>query len=238
MKQRLGIAAPLALTLCLAGAAQAQPNITAPGAGENPQNWQQGQGGGRGNITPEQRAAFMQQMRERMVRGIMDNAAFTAKPMQDAVVAFAKTQDTATQTLQEKTRTLVEAVSTKGTPDAKIATLLAEFQAAVAAEKERRKTAQAALDTQIKYSTQPRLNALLTTLGIIGSESLVLNSSNAAGGTMGGFGGFGGGGFGGGGFGGGFGGGGFGGPGGGQGGGRGGRGGPGGNGAGGNAPGQ
>ena len=168
MKQQKWIAAPLALTLCLAGAAHSQPNIAAPGAGQNPQNWQQGPGGGNrpdfGAMTPEQRTAFFQQMRnqmkERMIRGMMDNAAFTAKPMQDAVVAFAKTQDDAAISLQEKSRKLVEAVSTKGTPDAQIATLLKAFQDAVAAEKARRKTAQAALDTQIKYSTQPRLAAL------------------------------------------------------------------------------
>lgn len=262
MKRKVEHAAPLAaLLLGLASAAVAQPVIQ-QGNAQNPQNLQiggpgggpggQGGPGGRGGgfggpgggfggpgggfggdqMTPEEQQQMMAQFRETRLRRQL--AAANADPKaQDAVVQYSKAQDAATQKIQDLMRQLVEAVSTKGTPDDKIATLLKQLEDATAAEKARRQTARTALDAQTGYSKNARLNGLLTTMGLVGDESLMLgNVQGANGGMMGNMMGGRGGGFGGpgGGPGGGFGGpgGGFGGPGGGPGGGFGGPGGQGG----------
>jgi hypothetical protein len=57
---------------------------------------------------------------------------------------------------------------------------------ATKAEKTRRQQASTDLDAKIGYSRLPRLSALLTTMGLIGDESLLLNASNNMGGMMGG----------------------------------------------------
>lgn len=179
--------AVLGLTLVMSGMAlHAQPG-TAPG-GNNPQG-----GGGGGNrpnfreMTPEQRQQFMRQMQEQRIRGMLAPAGFTDAALQDAVIAFVNEQDKATEELQQKQRQIARAAREGGMADAQLATLLADFRAAVAAEKTRRATATTALDAKIEFSKKPRLDALLTTAGIIGDESSIVDSM--AGRGMGGFGG-------------------------------------------------
>jgi hypothetical protein len=186
--------APLAVACALGvtGLANAQPNVGG-GQAQNPQNQQPG--GGRPdfrNMTPEERQQMMQQFRERGIRRALEGGGFTAATIQDPVVAYAKAQDAAITPLQDLARQLVEAVSTPGVTDDKIAALLKQFQEAVAAEKARRKTARAELDKKINFSKQARLEALLTSLGLVGEDSLGLGALGGFGGR-GGFGGPGGG---------------------------------------------
>ena len=76
-------------------------------------------------------------------------------------------------------------------PTSKIATVLADFRAAVAAEKTRREAALKQLDEDISYSKNPRLDALLTMGGLIGDEASYVGGMGGGGGR-GGFGGMGG----------------------------------------------
>lgn len=179
------------------------------------------------NLTPEQRQALADEirdlMREKTMRLMLENAGFTDKAVQDPIIAFSLAQENATQALRDKNGELMRAANDQTSTNGQIGALLNQFTGGVEDETARRKTALAALDAKINYSTQPRLAAVLTLLGLTGDEMAVVEG--AAGGGRGGMrGGFGGGGFGGpggGGFGGpgpGGGGPGFGGPGGGQGG--------------------
>ena len=200
------------------------------------------------NLTPEQRQQLMEEvgnfMRERTMRLMLTNAGVSDKTVQDTIVTFANEQNAATQAVRDQNRMLRDVLNDQTAPPAQIGGALKEFRDAADAETARRKTALEALDAKISYSKNPRLAAVLTTLGLVGDEMAIAEGGGGGfggrgggmGGMMGGFGGPGGG-FGGPGGGpGGMGGRGFGGPGGGQGGpggGQGGRGGRGGGGGGG-----
>src|SRR4051794_8522046 len=79
------------------------------------------------NMTPEQRQQAMQQMRsqrqQQMLVYMLNNAGITAQAPQEAIVAYSKAQDEATQPLQQLAQRLAEAVSTPGTSDEQIAAL-------------------------------------------------------------------------------------------------------------------
>jgi hypothetical protein len=192
----------LGATGVVSGLAGAQPNAGGGNAG-NPPN--QDPRGGRGNfpdtrnMTQEQRREAIrkwnEEREERNLRDTLSRAGFTQQAGQDIVVAFSKEQNTAQESLRTMAEKLVTSVSTPGVPDAEVARLLKELQDAVAKEKERRKTARTALNEKLSYTENPRLELMLTTLGLIGDDSLGLNSLT---GRFGGPGGFGGGGFGGG----------------------------------------
>lgn len=176
-------------------------------------------GGGNGNrpnfanMTPEQRQQMMAQMqaqqaqrREQQLRGAMTTInADTAT--QDAVVAFVKQQSDAATALTPKI-TAIRAAFAGNATDAVVTAALADYRASVEEARKTRETQTAALDKAISFSTKPKLEALLTMMGIIGDEtSFVSNLSGdatlpGAGGRGGrGMGGRGGGGNGGGGFG-------------------------------------
>lgn len=201
MKKRAWVTGTTAVVaaLSMTGAALAQPPAGG-GAGANPPNWEN-QPGNRpdfANMTPAQRQQFIVQ---RIVRGAMENAGFNNPAHETAVLAYAQDQAKATQPLQEMAAKLVEAISMPGVSDDQVAKLLKDFQAAVAAEKERRKTARAALDAKVNYTKLPRFEVLLSSLGLVGDDGLSLGGlAGGRGGFMGMMGGMGGpGGFGGGG---------------------------------------
>lgn len=180
------------------------------------------------NLTFEQRQEIIEKMRvvirDTLMQMTLDNAGITDKNVQDTIVSFAAAHEEAVQRLREKSRDLQTALYDNANSAAQILALQNDYTAAAEDESDRRIKALTALDQKINYSTQPRLKAVLTILGLLGDASALGDASGNAGGMGGGFGGPGGG-FGGpgggfGGQGGGFGGqgGGFGGPGGGRGG--------------------
>jgi uncharacterized membrane protein YgcG len=199
LQTRLAIGLAMSLS---ALSVQAQPGAEPPIADNPPNQPQGGRGGNRpnfGNMSPEQRQQWMQQQREQGLRATLTRAGFADVALQGAVVDFANAQDTATQTLQDKARQLNQAVRDPNSTNEAIATLLADFRAAVAAEKARRATALTGLDEDTSYTKNPRLEALLTLSGIIGDEAAVLGGMGGRGmggpggpGGMGGFGGRGG----------------------------------------------
>lgn len=246
------VIAVAAFSCLAANSASAQPDANNAGKADNPDNRAVGGGrggnfgGGRGGfqMTPEQRQRMeteQAERREQMIRALLNRAGYTDAATVDPILAFVKEQDKAAAGIREQTNKLQQALRNEVTTEAQTATLLNDLHAAADTEKERRVTATKALDGKISFTKKPKLEAILTVLGIIGDEASLASTGTVLGGGMGGFGGRGGGmgGFGGGGFGGG-----MGGPGGGRGGDRGGngagggdRGGRGGNrGGGGNAP--
>lgn len=196
----------LALTaaLGLAGTAQAQPNPNDAAKGTNPPNWQQGNGGGRGNfqnMTPEQRQQFFQQIQENRLRQQLTAAGFTDAATQDPIIAYMTAQDKARQPLRDRFTKLADALQGGAATDTELSASLNDLRQAVADEKTRRDAALKDLDAKISYSKKPHLEALLTVLGLIGDEaSYTGGGMGGRGGRgmggmgMGGLGGFGGGG--------------------------------------------
>ena len=192
----------------------AQPNLGAA-KGDNPPNRTPREMVR--NMAPQQRTAMMQgrleeQLQNRradMLRQSLTQTGFDDKAMQDDIVDFSNQQIKAALTLREKTSKVSDAVADKATPDTQISALLNDLHAAQDDEKTRREAAEKALNEKLGYSQKPRLEALLTTLNLIGENSNGLlnmmsapNGGRINGGAIGGAqrGGFGGGGLGAGGF--------------------------------------
>ena len=172
----------------------------------------QGNFGGRGEdkpdyrqLTQEQREMLAEQVRdfarEQTIRLMMSNAGFTEKAVQDEVIAFAKVQNNATEKLSEQNRKMFDGLREQNAPAAQLSALMNDYRAAQEDENARRKTSLDALDAKLNYRKQPRLEAVLTTLGLIGDEMAVAGLGGAVGGggfggnfggRGGGFGGFGG----------------------------------------------
>jgi hypothetical protein len=141
------------------------------------QEWQQnggeagGQGGGRGERNAE--------LRWDWIRQTLVASGYTDATMQNSVIDFMKAQETARQPLREQAQALTVLLVNPATPDADLQTGLAAFRTAVAADQARYTTELAALDTSVKYSTQPRLETLLTVLGVVGQEAPTLGGVGA-----------------------------------------------------------
>lgn len=128
-------------------------------------------GGKRGGArrTPEQ----MQVQRTQMLKRMLEGAGITDPKTQDPVVAFAGEREAAGRDLQEKMRAVNAALRNGAATDKEIAATLDNLRSAVAAEKTRRAVAEKALDADIGFSKNPRLDAILTTMGLIGDEAAI-----------------------------------------------------------------
>jgi hypothetical protein len=138
-------------------------------------------GGGNNRMTPEQRQQFMAQFearrnqeRDDWQRQAMTAAGLTDPAVQTSVLEYGKKQNAAKAALLEKARALSTLIATPTTPEATLKTELAAFREAVAAYEAQRATDLAALDAQVKYTTSPRVEGLLTLLGLLGDETNVL----------------------------------------------------------------
>lgn len=156
------------------------------------------------SMTPEQRARMQQRMQEReqngggaggnaggnaggggrggqnaelrweWIRQTLVASGYTDAAMQNSIIEFMKAQETARQPLREQAQALTVLLVNPKTQDADLQSGLATFRTAVAADQARYTTELTALDTSVKYSTQPRLETLLTVLGIVGQEAPTL----------------------------------------------------------------
>ena len=151
------------------------------------------------NLTMEQRQEMQDKMRDVMrelsLRMMLDNAGITDKAVQETIIAFAAAQEESVQVLREKNRDLQMSLNDNAISNTQIAALQNNYAAAAEDEMARREKALALLDKKINYSTQPRLKAVLTILGLTGDSVAIsdANSNNMGGGPGGGFGGPGGG---------------------------------------------
>ena len=133
-------------------------------------------GGGNGNrpnfanMTPAQREAARAQQRERQLRQSLTGMGFAEPATQDAIVAFAKKQNAASTALLPK----IEAIRTAfrdNADDATVSAALTAYRTAVTAAQTARDADIATLDGSISFSTNPKLEAFLTMMGIIGNEN-------------------------------------------------------------------
>lgn len=166
-------------------------------------NGRGGQNGGNGggnfqnfrNMTPEQREQMRTQMRATQTKAALTQAGFTDEATQQAVVDFANKQYTATTGILPK----IEALRTAFRDNADEATVgaaLTAYKTAVDDAEKTRDADIADLDKAVSFSTKPKLEAILTMIGLIGDENgFVSNMAGqaqlpgAGGGRGGGFGG-------------------------------------------------
>ncbi|HEY0073921.1 MAG TPA: hypothetical protein VGB77_07465 [Abditibacteriaceae bacterium] len=136
------------------------------------------------NMTPEARAQMeqrMQQFRQQReqerwnwVREALSAAGFGDQGLQDAVIEMMKSETTGTESLREMERQLAaKLVDPAFQPEAFPAELKA-FRDAVAKYQEDKATALKQFDEKHKYSTQPKLETVLTVLGVLGPETTTL----------------------------------------------------------------
>ncbi len=115
------------------------------------------------DMTPEQR----QQERDSQLREMLTDAGFTNKTTQDEIIAFATEQDEARRDVHDKARQINDALHDNAT-DAQLAALLTAYRTTEKTAQTRREVALKTLDAKIKFSAQPKLDALLVTRGITG----------------------------------------------------------------------
>jgi hypothetical protein len=166
--------------------------VTATSLHAQPQGGRNRPGGGipnLGNMTPEQMQQWidqmMLQMRVQAVRVTLSGAKFTDPGLQEAVVTFVNNWEKASAPLRENNRQFAQALSAGTITEEEAKTSLVNLRAAVAKEKERHEKALQELDTQINYSQQPLLEAVLTSLGIIGDEAWVMGGMGMSGISLG-----------------------------------------------------
>jgi hypothetical protein len=137
------------------------------------------------NMTPAERQQLMRQNRETSMRRLLERAGITDAATQNTVLQYVNSEQEAREkaraTLRTANQKLAQAVRTGAVTEAQLGTLLDEFQNAAADEKERRAKASAELDRKVGYTRNPRLEAVLTTMGAIGDEFLYMAGGMGAG---------------------------------------------------------
>lgn len=169
-----GLAAAVALGTAAVGHAQPVPPLAnGNGQGGGQQAWQIWQ-----NATPEQRQQMIMGFMETQLRQQMTGAGFEDKALQDPIIAFWKAQETARQPLRDETDQLMDGLRNKTATNDEIGIMMRDVRDAVTEEKTRHDAAIKDLDTQVHYTKNPRLEAMITVMGLIGDE---ISYSNLAG---------------------------------------------------------
>lgn len=178
-----------ALLLAAAPSARAQQDPGAPMDGGPGQGGQNQGGNGRGNfqnMTPEQRQQLQAQMearrntqRQEWLRQAMTASGLTDVVMQNAVINYMMAQEKSRVTLQDQARALSNSLIKPETEPETLKIDLAAYRAAVAAANKQSAADLTALDAQVKYSTNPRIETLLTLLGVLGNETTQLGGIGA-----------------------------------------------------------
>ena len=136
------------------------------------------------NMTPEARAQMQQRMEQfrqqreeerwNWVREALTSAGFAEQALQNGVIEMMKAETTGTEALREMERQLAaKLVDPAFQPEAFPAELKA-FRDAVAKYQEDKTAALKQFDVTHKYSTQPKLETVLTVLGVLGTETTTL----------------------------------------------------------------
>jgi hypothetical protein len=113
----------------------------------------------------ERRAMFTSRIREMLTK-----AGFPEVATQDAIIAYIASEEEAKGALRMATRRLAGSLRREAPPE-RLKDLLAEYKKANDAEKKRKETARADLDTKISFSKNPRLEAILLISGILGDNN-------------------------------------------------------------------
>jgi hypothetical protein len=121
----------------------------------------------------------LQQQRWNWVRQTLDASGFTDKTLQEAIVGYMENQEQVYRPLRARARDLAFLLLQPATPEEDVKKQLADFQEKMQKEELHTKQELMSLDEKIKYSTQPRLETLLTLLGVLGLETPTLGGVGA-----------------------------------------------------------
>jgi hypothetical protein len=135
-------------------------------------------GGGRGGQGGQGMGGQNAASREERQRQLMTNAGITDQATQDAIVAFVAAQEVARRPLLEMARNLSLTLNNPNATAEQTTTGLAAFREASVADQTRYETALKELDTQIRYSTNPKVETFLTLIGVLGNEVAPLGGPN------------------------------------------------------------
>lgn len=189
MKNRKWLVRPLALVLCNGLMSEAQAQRVPDKEARKQQNRERLQ-----NMSPEEREAFRNQRRARRQNGqggqdgqnaekrgrkLMSDAGFVDASIQDAIVAFMEEQKQARRPLMEMAQRIAAQLRDETVSPTQISASLAQLRKASSDDKARYEKALDALDAKINFSTNPRLEAFLTLIGVMGDEASALGNRNA-----------------------------------------------------------
>lgn len=124
------------------------------------------------------------QQREQKMRELMADYGVAEPAVQDAVIAYMASEAQAQRPVRIQGRKLIDALKARAAdanavPDEQMRVLVADFRMAVEADRDRITEAEAALDDKIGYSKDPRLEAVLMLLGIIGNAPAIMGYGGA-----------------------------------------------------------
>ena len=148
---------------------QAQPDPNNAAKGDNPPAAAPGPDWAK--MTPEQRKEAQVQMLKGIVVQGLNFAGFTDAKLQGTILDFMVAREKADQPVRDRAIKVAEALLAKDTSDKDMAILLADFRAEVDTARHRRKDQAAALDLAIGFSKNPKLDAFLSMMGLVGDES-------------------------------------------------------------------
>lgn len=160
----------LAASALTAGHAFAQPDLDNQPKGENPpaqagwqQMWQK--------MTPEQRTQSMQTMMEKIVRDAIERLGINDAETQNLVVDTMREQDATYEAVRAEHLKVAQALMDNEADEVKMTALLQGLRDASEKARVARQASIKTLDERIAFSQQPRLEALLTMLGLVGNET-------------------------------------------------------------------
>ena len=128
-------------------------------------------------MTPEQRAARQAQMEKARwdwVHQTFIASGLTDATLQDSVVTAMQAKEKSRAALQDQARNLASLLINKDTKDADISAALKAYRAAVLADKAIYTDLLTDVEAKNHYTTTPRLETLLTVLGVLGDETAYL----------------------------------------------------------------
>lgn len=111
---------------------------------------------------PARRAVLEARLRE-----LMGQMGIVSPPTQDAILAFMSADEEGKRQVREAGRKLLVGIR-RDSPPERLKALLSEYQGAIESERLRRERAQTALDAQVGYSLDARLESPLWLLGVLG----------------------------------------------------------------------
>ena len=156
----------LAATLFAGGAAQAQPDLnnTPKATNPAPTDWNA--------MTPAQQRVMVQGKVGGMLREAMTHIGTTDQEVQDAVVVTMIRQDEIYEPVRERHAQIAQTLIDNAASEEQVAALMTELRVASDKAREARDGSIADLENQIGFTSKPRLNALLTMVGLIGHEGI------------------------------------------------------------------
>jgi len=121
--------------------------------------------------TPEMRRALL----EVRMRDLMKKLGILSLPTQDAILAFMSADEDGKRQVREAGRKLLQGVRRDAPPE-RLKALLGDYQSAIQTDQARRERAQTALDAQVGWSLDARLESLLWMLGVLGQGQSAFGS--------------------------------------------------------------